>query len=77
MITEPLNILFDRGVQRLKQMVKRKRFTLRIDEDELAIWNLYSLSVEYESLSEFIRDVINGIIKAKQKPSREVIIVGE
>ena len=58
-------------------MVKRKRFTLRIDEDELAVWNLYSLSVEYESLSEFIRDVINGIIKAKQKPSREVIIVGE
>ena len=58
-------------------MVKQKRFTLRIEGDELDVWNLYSLSTGYDSLSEFIRDSINGLIKSKHKPSKEVIIVGE
>lgn len=57
-------------------MTKQKTFTLRIDEDELASWNMYSISVAYESLSAFIRDSINGLIRAKQKPSKEVIIIG-
>ena len=57
-------------------MVKQKTFGCRIEEDELAMWHLYSLSVGYDSLSAFIRDSINGMIKAKKKPSREVIIVG-
>lgn len=58
-------------------MTKQKRFTLRIEGDELDLWNFYSISVGYNSLSEFIRDSINGLISAKQKPSKEVIIVGE
>ena len=74
MRSPPLNILVDRGVQRLKQMTKQKRFTLRIDEEELAHWNFYCISINYENLSEFIRDSINGLIKAKQKPSKVFII---
>ena len=58
-------------------MTKQKMFALRIEGDELEIWNLYSISSGYESLSAFVRDSINGLIKAKQKPSKEVIIVGE
>ncbi|KKM61909.1 hypothetical protein LCGC14_1527030 [marine sediment metagenome] len=58
-------------------MTKQKMFALRIEGDELEIWNLYSISIGYDSLSEFVRDSINGLIRAKQKPSKEVIIVGE
>ncbi len=58
-------------------MIKQKTFGCRISKDELDIWHLYSISVGYDSLSAFIRDSINGLIKAKKKPSREVIIVGE
>jgi len=77
LITEPLNIPVGRGVQRLKQLTKQKRFTLRIDNDDLEVWNLYAISINYDSLSEFFRDSINGLIRAKQKPSKEVIIIGE
>ncbi len=58
-------------------MVKQRRFTLRLEKNDFEVWELYAISIGYESVSEFIRDSINGLIKAKQKPSREVIIVGE
>ena len=58
-------------------MTKQKMFALRIEKDDLEVWNFYSISVGYNSLSEFVRDSINGLIRAKQKPSKEVIIVGE
>lgn len=58
-------------------MDKDERFTLRISKNELEVWNFYSISVGYESLSEFIRDSISGLIDAEKKPSKIFIIKGK
>lgn len=50
------------------------KITLRINEDEKAMWYIYANSVGYNSLSEFIRDSINGLIKEEKKPSKIIII---
>ena len=58
-------------------MPKHERFTLRLSNEDREDWDFYAISVGYKDLSNFVRDSINGLIKAKRKPSREVVIVGE
>lgn len=55
-------------------MKKLTTFGMRISEEDLEAWQFYSVSVGYDSLSEFVRDSINGLIRAKQKPSKVFII---
>ncbi len=55
-------------------MKKLRKFGMRISEEDLEVWRFYSISIGYESLSGFIRDSINGLIRAKQKPSKVFII---
>lgn len=55
-------------------MKKQKIFGMRISEVEVEAWRFYSISIGYDSLSAFIRDSINGLIRAKQKPSKVFII---
>ncbi len=58
-------------------MPKNEFFTIRLSNEDREHWDFYAISVGYEDLSKFVRDSINGLIKAKQKPSREVVIIGE
>ncbi len=55
-------------------MKKLRKLGMRISEEDLEVWRFYSVSIGYNSLSEFIRDSINGLIRAKQKPSKVFII---
>lgn len=55
-------------------MKKLRKFGMRISDEDLESWKFYSISIGYESLSEFVRDSINGLIRAKQKPSKVFII---
>ena len=45
-----------------------------MDIDEKEIWMLYAINNGYDNLSEFVRDSINGLILAKKKPSKLIII---
>ena len=58
-------------------MPKNEFFTIRLSNEDREHRDFYAISVGYEDLSKFVRDSINGLIKAKQKPSREVVIIGE
>ncbi len=54
--------------------MKDDRITFRIKSEEKGRWFLYAHIVGYDDLSKFIRDCINGIIDANQKPSKVFII---
>lgn len=54
---------------------KTTKIGIRINELEKEQWNYYAISIGYDSLSEFIRDSINGLIKEAKKPKKQIIIV--
>ncbi len=60
--------------QRLEQMDKQTRIGFRISQEDKDVWELYSISVGYESLGAFIRDSINALIRAEKKPIKLTII---
>ena len=48
--------------------VKNERIALRLAQWMVDKWNLYAISIGYNSISQFIRDCVNGIIDNKVKP---------
>lgn len=58
-----------------KDKSKDTFLNIRISSDEKGRWFLYANSVGYDSLSEFIRDSINGLITEAKKPEKKIVIV--
>ena len=57
-------------------MTKEEILGLRINKEDKEAWFSYAILNGYESISEFVRDSINTIIKEK-KPSKIIIIETE
>ena len=57
-------------------MTKEEILGLRISKEDKETWFSYAILNGYESISEFVRDSINTIIKEK-KPSKIIIIETE
>ena len=55
-------------------MDKQERFCLRISSNDKETWSFYSISIGYESVSEFVRDSINAIINNKKRPNKILVI---
>lgn len=54
-------------------MTKQEILGLRISKEDKEAWFSFALLNGYESISEFVRDTINTIIK--EKKSKKIIII--
>ena len=54
--------------------MKNDTLGIRINSEEKTKWFIYAHEMGYDDLSKFIRDSINGLILAKKKPSKLIII---